>query len=193
MDLTKEQKYIILALIGILISGLIYGIYNHFNQAEEIEILDVSPSLVKTSEGMPLLVHLSGAVLNQGVFKLKPGSRIVDAVNAAGGALPDADLAAVNLAQEIKDGIKILIPFKKKPGGIAQAGPSGTSSNGSININSANDSELQKIPGVGKVTAGRIIDYRKTSGGFSSVDDLTKVKGIGKKTLEKIREYVTVN
>jgi len=185
LELSKEQRYIILGLVGLIISALLYAVFERYLSPSD-EVFVAKPDTIPRPA--VILVHVSGAVNKQGVFKLGSGSRILDAVNAAGGFCPDADPSAVNLAQELKDGIKIVIPARRK------ATPKDKDNkNGLININSAPISELKTIPGVGDVTAGRIVEYRETSGGFSTTDELKKVKGIGPKKFEKMKDSVTVN
>lgn len=124
-----------------------------------------------------------------------------DAIRAAGGAAPSADLSAVNLAREVSDGEQVHVP---KPGetpraqppapvpgsSAAAAGPS--ASTGLVNLNTAGESELDTLPGVGPVLAARIVQWRATNGRFSSVDELGEVSGIGEKLLSQLRPLVTV-
>jgi competence protein ComEA len=122
------------------------------------------------------------------------GDRVVDAVNRAGGAKNGADLTSLNLAAPLADGTQIVVP---RPGATSAPGTS-TSDSGTaggtalININTASETELEALPGVGPVTAAAIIDYRTQNGPFSAVDDLIDVSGIGPSTLEQIRPFATV-
>jgi len=198
IELTREQKFIILGLIALLISGLFYGAYNYYFKPLESEVFISNNESLRHSSGQAspgsfLLVHLSGAVKREGVYKIKTGSRRLDVIKAAGGFSSKADLSKVNLAKEVNDGEKIIIPFKKINILIEKNETFGGSVGGLIGINSANQNRLQEIPGVGKVTAERIIEYRSSNGGFSSVDDLKKVKGVGEKKFEKIKDFVTLN
>ena len=197
IDLTKEQKYIVLALVFILLSGILYGAYTRFCKPPAFEMFTAGSGGNALSElpqvrSKPLIIHISGAIKKEGVFRLPPGSRVLDAVNAAGGFLPGADISSVNLAEELKDGGKMIIPSKKPSDNIGPAN-SGSQGNCSININTAGEDELTKIPGVGKVTAQKIVEYRKKNGRFLAADDLKKIGGIGDKKLEKMREYIVVN
>jgi len=199
-ELSKEQKYIILALIGILISGLAYTVYNNFSKGSSPEIIiaeteNTKPASVSSPPEF-VIVHLSGAVAKQGVFKLKKGSRLIDAIKVAGGIISGADLDKVNLAQELKDGIKINIPLKAaksiSPKALSKETSSKNTSSNIININTATVKELTKVKGIGKTIAQRIIEYREKNGSFSKIEDLTKVKGIGKGKFEKIKGEVRV-
>lgn len=136
-----------------------------------------------------LVVHVGGEVENPGLYTLPPDSRVADAVEAAGGALPDADLDLLNLARSLVDGEQILVGL---PQPEAAAPPPGTAEGPLVNINQADEAELETLPRVGEVTAGNIISYREANGPFTSVDDLINVHRIGTKTLEEIRPHVTV-
>jgi len=153
-----------------------------------------------------LLVHVVGQVRRPGVVRLPPGARVLDAVKAAGGATSSADLNHLNLARLVADGEQIVVP---KPGenlsaggvpgaGGAGAGSAGPGSSGVgtigvlIDLNTADASALDSLPGVGPVLAQRILDWRAQHGRFSSVDELNEVSGIGDKLLAQIGPKVTV-
>ncbi len=198
-DLSKEQKYIILALIGILISGLAYAAYNNFSKVSSAEIViteaeELEPKKIFQPEF--IVVHVSGAVRNKGVYKLEKGSRLIDLIKVAGGILENANPDKVNLAEELKDGQRINVPFKlaQKESASTKSAPqeelSGDTSNCPLNINTASAGELIKVKGIGETTAKRIIEYREKNGGFSKIEDLMKVKGIGKGKFEKMKGEV---
>jgi competence protein ComEA len=194
MEITREQKYILLVIAAVLISGLVYGLYSRFYKTLDAEIFTASADKISEPCSADLIAHVSGAVKKEGVFKLRPGSRMLDAVNAAGGFLLNADISSVNLAEQLMDGSKIVIPFKiLQPESLGCNLANGVDSNaGTINLNTAKKEELMKIPGVGDVTAKRIIEFREKNGRFVSVDDLKKVGGIGDKKLEKMKPYITI-
>lgn len=144
---------------------------------------------------VPVIVDVAGWVREPGVYEFASGDRVIDAVNRAGGARKGADLTSLNLAAPLTDGTQIVIP---KPGATVPGG-SGSSDTGMasggtalININTASETELEGLPGVGPVTAAAIIDYRTQNGPFVTVDDLIDVSGIGPSTLEQIRPFATV-
>jgi competence protein ComEA len=142
----------------------------------------------------PIIIDVAGWVRRPGVYEFASGDRVIDAVNRAGGARKGADLTSLNLAAPLTDGTQIVVP---RPGSTALggAGSSETGSEGAtalININSASETELEDLPGVGPVTAAAIIDYRTQNGPFTTVDDLIDVSGIGPSTLEQIRPFATV-
>lgn len=147
-----------------------------------------------------IAVYVSGQVKTPAVVMLEDTGnlRAVDAVNAVGGLTELADTETVNLAEPVFDGWHIHIPTKEiflqeiaasaptKSGTFAQAGSL-------ININTADETELQKIRGIGPVIAGRIVEYRQQNGAFQTIEEIKKIRGIGNKTFEKMRESITVN
>ena len=136
-----------------------------------------------------LVVHVTGAVRRPGLYRVVEGSRVADAVARAGGATAKADTAAVNLAAPLADGIQVLVP--SRVAGAAGTAAAGTGTGGRISLSSASLAELDALPGVGPVTAQKILDHRAAHGGFSSVDDLDAIPGIGPARLEKLRELVS--
>jgi competence protein ComEA len=155
-----------------------------------------------TAVSTEVVVHVVGAVAAPGVQRLPTGSRVIDAVEAAGGAAPDADLSRVNLAAVLADGQQVVVlrPGEAPPI-AAEADPSGpgasdgASSGGDgalVDINRASAAELEELPGVGPATAEAIIAHRDQNGPFASVDDLLDVRGIGEAKLEQLRDRATV-
>jgi competence protein ComEA len=146
-----------------------------------------------------LVVHVVGQVKRPGVVLLRPGARVRDAVAKAGGTLPGADLAAVNLARVVVDGEQVRVP---RPGeavsapDVASSGSDGAGAPGGagglVNLNTASESALEELPGVGPVLAQRIIDWRTEHGRFTSVDELAEVSGIGEKMFAQLQGKVTV-
>lgn len=143
------------------------------------------------------VVHVAGQVVRPGIVRLAQGSRVVDAVEAAGGPLADADLAAINLARPVVDGEQVYVPT---PGEVVPAvsGPAGVDGpagggEGPIDLNAADTVALDTLPGVGPVLAERIIAWRAEHGRFTSVDELGEVSGIGEKLLGQIRDRVMVS
>ena len=130
-----------------------------------------------------IAVHVKGAVAEPGLYWLSPDSRVDDAVQAAGGALPEADLDNINLAAFVTDGGQLYVPF---------AGESGDAVSGPLNINTATQAQLEALDGIGETKARAIIEYRESHGDFASVDQLTRVDGVGEATLEKLREQICV-
>ncbi len=157
-------------------------------------------SPVPTATPMPLLVYVSGAVVRPGVYALSPGARVVDALEAAGGATAQADLVRINLARRVQDEEQIHIPRRGEqalplptPMGSTSAGSSpGGGAGGPVNINTAGLAELDALPGIGPGYAQRIIDYRQAHGPFVSIEDIQNVPGIGAATFARIRDLITV-
>ncbi len=149
-----------------------------------------------------IVVHVAGAVKSPGVYKLKEGQRVYEAVAMAGGARQDAAIDSVNLAQVLSDGQQIYIPTKTEVssgGRLSGAtgfkgtnGGSGCQSSFPVNINTADASLLDTVPGIGPSIAQAIVTYRRENGPFKTVEDLVNVPGIGPKTLSKIAPFVTV-
>jgi competence protein ComEA len=141
-----------------------------------------------------LLVDVAGWVRHPGVYEFEEGARVIDAIDAAGGARTGAMLEALNLAAPLIDGGQILVPKEGEQAAAPPvAGESGAAAPGAlINVNTAGATELEALPGVGEVIAQAIVDYRTENGPFTSVDQLLDVSGIGDATLEDIRELVTV-
>ncbi|MGO2151402.1 MAG: helix-hairpin-helix domain-containing protein [Microbacterium gubbeenense] len=135
-------------------------------------------------------VHVSGAVRHPGLYVVRPGARVIDAVSAAGGLADDADESAVNLARPVTDGEQLVVPAEGEA--PAPSAPGGGSAPGLVSINTADAAALEDLPGIGPALAGRIIDWRDTEGPFGTVDDLLAVSGIGPKVLESLRDLVTV-
>ena len=139
-----------------------------------------------------VIVHVDGAVGAPGVYELKAGARVGEAVDAAGGLADDADTSTLNLAAEVADGEKVYVPHEGEP---APAEGDGSASGGSaspVNINTAGVEELDELPGVGEATARAIVEDRETNGPFSTPEDLMRVSGIGEKKFAKLEGSICV-
>jgi competence protein ComEA len=149
--------------------------------------------------GTEVVVHVAGAVVGPGVQRLPAGARVVDAIDAAGGAAPDADLGRVNLAAPLEDGQQVYVPKAGEPSTGAPAavpgpGPGGAAGGSPpvVNLNTATLEELDGLPGVGPAIAQAIVDHRAAHGPFASVEELLEVRGIGQAKLDEIRPRVAL-
>jgi competence protein ComEA len=135
-----------------------------------------------------LFVNVVGAVRRPGLYRLKEGSRVADAVTRAGGPTPKAQIELLNLAARIADGEQIVVPQRGLGGAVAT--PGGGVAAGPVHLNGATLEQLDALPGVGPVTAQKILDYRQKHGAFGSVDELDAIAGIGPARLETLRGLV---
>ncbi|TML44940.1 MAG: ComEA family DNA-binding protein [Actinobacteria bacterium] len=143
-----------------------------------------------------VVVDVVGAVRRPGLYRLAQGARIADAVSRAGGATQKADLALINLAAPLADGEQVVVPRRGSAALGAPAGPAGSSSSsgtpptGPVHLNTATLEQLDSLPGIGPVTAQKILDYRQKHGAFTSVDELDAVPGIGPARLDQLKDLV---
>ena len=188
---------------GAVIGGvllLLVGIGGLFSKKEEAveDVTVVETTMlaekteVSTSQETIIFVDIKGAVKNPGVYQMKSGDRVKDALDAAGGLTDEADSQKVNLAQRVEDQMVIVVP---KVGEEATEIPAGVTSkeaakDGKVNINTATVEELKTLKGVGEKKAEAIIEYRKKNGSFKTKEDLMKVRGIGKKLFESFEERI---
>jgi len=155
-----------------------------------------------TRRAAAIVVDVVGAVRRIGVVRLPAGARVVDAIDAAGGADPAADLTRLNLAAALTDGARVSVPRVGAPApgvdpsAVSDGSPPGSdgtpSASAPVDLNSANVQQLDALPGIGPATATAIVNDRNAHGQFRSVDDLGRVRGIGKAKLEQLRELVRV-
>ena len=161
---------------------------------------DVDESSAKSSSAAEVYVDVDGAVVRPGVYRLKDGARVSQAIDAAGGLTAEADVTGLNRASKITDGQKIYVPTVGEQQAAAAVGGADSaavasgagSSSGLVNINTASAAELQTLSGIGPSMAQSIIDERTQNGAFASVDDLMRVSGIGEKKLAKIKDCICV-
>ena len=224
----KINKKIILGIIIILLLLGYYVLYkrsNIFKEFEESTNLDELIAYEEennelkeikkdteeevTEDKKKIVVHITGEVNNWGVIELDEGSRVMDAVNVAGGFTNDADVEKINLAYVLSDAVKIYVPSKNEneesvtttkeyitleSGNniVTEDGEMKKSTNSIININEATQTELESLPGIGPSIALKIITYRKENGKFSSIDDIKNVSGIGDGKFNNIKEFICV-
>ena len=208
----KINKKIIF--IVIIISGMIYGIFNYFTQNKNKENLEnISQDIIinnqtentteENNNQEKIVIHITGAICNEGIYELEENSRIADAVKMAGGLKEDADLKQINLAYVLEDGMKINIPSKNENTNEDSNNTESyitkenlNSSNNTkiskVNINNATQTELETLPGIGPSTALKIINYRKEKGKFNKIEDIKNVNGIGENKFNKIKEFIKI-
>lgn len=139
--------------------------------------------------GPKLTIHVVGAVRRPGLYELADGARVADAVERAGGATAKAELALINLAAPLADGAQVVVP-RRVSASAAVAPPEAGGPVGKLSLNQATAAQLDELPGIGPVTAQKIVDFRQEHGAIASVDDLDAVPGIGPARLEQLRELV---
>ena len=213
--LTQKQKIYLGIAIVIIICMIFYYIFTNnsdYNYEELNEIGEKTESIFQSSketEKTKIVLHITGAVNEEGIVRIEEGARIIDVVEAAGGLKDDAELKNVNLAYIVEDGQKIYIPYKTDieeqeeeiPFVSIDAGKDVitdtevNNSNGSklkVNINKASQADLQLLPGIGESTALKIIEHREKNGKFSSIEEIKNVSGIGDAKYENIKEYISI-
>jgi len=184
--------------IGLSIVALLAAIVGAYALFQALDARTAPPIIIEdVAANRPVVVDVRGAVSTPGVFALPPDARVQDAVAAAGGLSVGADLATVNLARRLRDGEAIVIPEQPAIGGSpvppSFPGQADESDNlrTRINLNTASLDELDVLPGVGEVTARRIVEFREQNGPYRSIDDLIHVEGISARTIEEFRDQVT--
>ena len=216
IEFLKQRKVVII--IGILVTILVGWKLFDSKNFEEVNSNEILVSNLKNNEKEKnedkeeemMAIHVTGEVKNPGVVKVKQGSRIEDIIEAAGGLTENADITNVNLAFEVEDGMKIRIPSNDEDnenegniiehyitqdsgkGVIVSEDKSSENLSLVININTANETELEQLPGIGASIAGRIIDYRNKNGKFKAIEDIKNVTGIGETKFEKIKDLIKV-
>ena len=188
----EYKKYIILGIILLTIIGVIVY-FTSKNQEKEEDFFDnfETTNTISEKKANKIKVHISGQVVNPGVIEIEEGSRIIDAIEEVGGLTEDANVDKVNLAYVLEDAMKIHIPSTNEE----ETSIISTNQNNEelkVNINTANEEDLQKVSGIGSSIANKIVTYRKQNGKFKEVEDLKNVTGIGESKFESIKNYLYV-
>lgn len=192
----QMKKMAVICLVGlVLFAG--FSLFKGSSEPQEIAEAGSSESAASDdytgdrslSDGT-IFVDIGGAVKSPMLAELPDGSRVDDAIQAAGGLKQEADMSNINRAEFLLDGQKIYIPSlaMDADGNVIE----GAAASGKVNINTADSTQLQTLNGVGPATAQKIIDYRQSNGSFASVEDIKNVSGIGEKTFEKLKDYITI-
>ena len=195
----RERKRKIMAAVALgVICVSLYGWWRKTTPPSEVNLVSRKETAeAAQKKSIENIVYVSGCVEHPGVVKVTATARVLDAINAAGGVLPGADVSKVNLAQTVRDGMQIHVPgqalLQNNPGSDRYVSPAGSSAvaEGKININTADAGELDKLPGVGPAMAAKIVDWRKTNGPFHDGNDLKKVKGMSETKYQKLKEKIT--
>jgi competence protein ComEA len=196
--LSRAELIALIAVLGVTIASA--GFWYLRSLPAQVQVRASSEATVPgpTTSASPtpvILVDVAGWVRRPGVYEFVEGARVIDAIDAAGGARPGAVLASLNLAAPLVDGTQVLVPKESQsppPAGTGTGTETGSGGTGVVNVNTATNAELETLPGIGEVIAQAIVDHRIENGPFTSVDQLVDVTGIGDATLENIRELVTV-
>lgn len=205
--LNKKQKMIIIAITAFMLLFIGFYIINKANNLEYIElnteenteeeniIINEKPIIKQQN----IIIHVTGAVKNQGIVEAKEGARISDIINLAGGVTEEADLSKINLAYIVEDGQKIYVPSINDEINIESitqdAGENvleNSNENSKVNINTASQTELETLNGVGPSTALKIIKFREENGNFKEIEDIKNVPGIGETKFESLKDSICV-
>lgn len=215
--INKKQKILLIMIISIITLGIGYYTYttktnDEFSIEEqnlEIEENEREKEINENiKENTKIIVHVSGAVRNEGIVELKEKSRIADAIEMVGGVTEDAYMKDVNLATILEDGMKIYIPTKEEVEkqrenkndsvskdtnlDIYNNSSNTRKKNNKVNINTASKEELDTLPGIGESTANKIISYREEKGNFKSIEEIKEVSGIGDSKYEQIKNLIEI-
>jgi competence protein ComEA len=188
-DYTYSQRR---ALIAISLVAILFATFLFTNtRGRAVAQESAKPTLTMPAVAKTILIHVAGKVKRPDVYPLLAGSRVSDAIKAAGGAQKGVDLSDINLARVLVDGEQVYVGYVAKVSSSSSKS-SKTRFTGVINVNRATKAEFDSLAGIGPVLASRIINYRSANGPFLALDDLLKVSGIGSKTLERIRPRLSL-
>lgn len=199
--LKNKNLIIICVCFIILVLGIFYASFKDKLVDEEYTFEDdvVETKEEKVVEEVKIIIHVAGEVNNPGIISLKQGSRIIDAIESAGGLTENAEISNVNLAYELEDAQKIYIPsiYDLEEIAVIQENSenilsSGVKKNSKVNINKANEGELQNLTGIGLSIAKRIVQYRNENGNFKNLEDIKNVSGIGDSKYENIKDEICI-
>lgn len=189
-----RNKRIVCSVIVIVCVAVAVIVYYMSDRTKESVVITDSKETVESTElrgeedtlRKMIYVYVCGQVNNPGVVCLEEGSRVVDVIVMAGGMTDKADFNVINQAEQVYDGQKVYVPA------FNEVYVEDTPDNGKVNINTADESELMTLPGIGESKATAIIDYRKANGGFKTIEDIMNIPGIKTSAFNKIKEYICV-
>ncbi|HEX6009028.1 MAG TPA: ComEA family DNA-binding protein [Actinomycetota bacterium] len=194
--LSRAELIALVAVVGVTVAGA--GFWYVRSLPAPVQVRSgpsgalVAAPTASVSPATVILVDVAGWVRRPGVYEFAEGARVIDAIDAAGGARPGAVLSSLNLAAPLVDGTQVLVPKESQSAPTTETETGTSGATGLVNVNSATNAELETLPGIGEVLAQAIVDHRTENGPFTSVEQLVDVSGIGDATLENIRELVTV-
>ena len=194
--LSRAELIALVAVVGVTVAGAGFWYVRSLPAPVQVrsgpsQALVAAPT-ASASPTTVILVDVAGWVRRPGVYEFAEGARVIDAIDAAGGARPGAVLSSLNLAAPLADGTQVLVPKESQSPPTTETGSGTSGATGLVNVNSATNAELETLPGIGEVIAQAIVDHRTENGPFTSVEQLVDVSGIGDATLENIQELVTV-
>ncbi len=189
--LARYRQFFPVLIVALVVVG---GTFLFFRRADSPTTLTVTTATPKpTVTPAPIKIDVRGAVANPGVYVLPTGSRVEDALAAAGNLLANADDSKLNRARVLKDGEQVSVPVKgAAPLPTPNSATNSQTTTGKININTAAQAELETLPGIGPTIARNILDYRAQNGAFKTSEELKKVRGIGDAIFERIKDRITV-
>ena len=215
-NFSKKQKIILGIILAIIVGFICYYVYakeevdtSSLDLESNIEVQEETKEKQEFSDDR-ILVHISGAVNKEGIVELKIDSRISDAIDKAEGVREDASIEDINLAYKLEDGMKIHIPTKQEKeeskskeieqvtteSGVVtvqeKTAEEVNTKNVKVNINTATQTQLESLPGIGPSTAIKILEYRKEKGRFTKIEDLKEVSGIGDAKFNKVKELISI-
>jgi competence protein ComEA len=190
------MKTILYIFLGILLGLLLAGGIWLTARPPQGETVELRPAPTPK----PIRVHIAGAVVRPGVYDLPDDSRVLDAVEMAGGFVAEADKSALNLAAVVEDAARLDIPYvagyePDEESGfvvVSEGTPSPQAGEELVNVNTASLAELDTLPGIGQTTAQKIIDYRNDNGPFARIEDIVNVPGIGSATYDELKDLITI-
>jgi competence protein ComEA len=187
-SLFERRRDALLALAALLVVLLLLGrVLVHAGSPRAPASAAARPVAARAAAAA-VVIDVVGAVRRPGLYRLRQGQRIADAVDRAGGATAKADLEQINLAAPLADGVQVVVP-RRGAGGSAPAG-GGTGAAGPVHLSTATAAQLDALPGIGPVTAEKIVSYREQHGAFHSIDELDAIPGIGPARIEQLRGLV---
>lgn len=191
----KERSLLLLVLVGLLFAGsvFLYGGKRGLQAASSGEgasggQVAAASADVNAESKAKIKVHVKGEVNLPGVYQLPEDSRVIDAIEAAGGSKGDGDVQKLNLASVVEDGAEVVVPMT----GEGQSEAQSVQDDGHVDLNNATVAELDALPGIGKARAQAIVEYRTSHGHFLQIEDVKQVPGIGSKLYEQIKNQIVV-